>query len=216
MLDHLMAGNTEIPAVGMHNEEVPCSGLPASANASEEKAKMHQSEEGTLLHAMNVEMKGLNLRLPPDHVWAKLAKGCRLRLVSMKVEQSEVQCISYHHPVARKTTPESMDVLPKGMNIRIRSQDNRPRPWFGCDSDIGNLTYTKIMAVNARRSLDGIHHYVSRRYLRNYIGEFCFLTNRRYAGENKLEQMFDLFLSKPWNLPYIVAPFDQSVGLGTE
>jgi hypothetical protein len=49
---------------------------------------------------------------------------------------------------------------------------------------------------------------VSSRYLRNYLGEFCYLTNRRYSGKQKIEQMFGLFVSKAWNLPYIVEASD--------
>jgi hypothetical protein len=44
--------------------------------------------------------------------------------------------------------------------------------------------------------------------MRNYVGEFCYLTNRRYSGFEKLEQMFALFVSKAWNLPYIVEASD--------
>ncbi len=73
---------------------------------------------------------------------------------------------------------------------------------------MGRLRYTEIMIVNARRNLEGIHHYVSSRYLRNYLGEFCYLTNRRYSGNQKVEQMFGLFVSKAWNLPYIVEASD--------
>jgi hypothetical protein len=58
------------------------------------------------------------------------------------------------------------------------------------------------------RNLEGIHHFVSARYLRNYLGEFCYLTNRRYSGKQKIEQMFGLFVSKAWNLPYIVDASD--------
>jgi len=94
------------------------------------------------------------------------------------------------------------------MNISIRSLDNRPRPWFEEDPDSGKLWYTEIMKVNAKRNLDGIHHYVWKRYMRNYVGEFCYLTNRRYSGYQKLEQMFALFVSKAWNLPYIVEASD--------
>jgi hypothetical protein len=73
---------------------------------------------------------------------------------------------------------------------------------------MGRLRYTEIMKVNARRNLEGIHHFVSSRYLRNYLGEFCYLTNRRYSGNQKIEQMFGLFVSKAWNLPYIVDASD--------
>jgi hypothetical protein len=136
------------------------------------------------------------------------APGGRLRLISMWPESLKDLPYNHHHPVSRKTTPLTPDELPAGMNIRIRSMDSRQRPWFEDDPYMGHLRYTEIMLVNARRNLIGIHHYVGSRYLRNYLGEFCYLTNRRYSGKQKLEQMFGLFVSKPWNLPYIVAASD--------
>ena len=129
-------------------------------------------------------------------------------MISMYPESLMDRPYNHHHPVSRKTTPTSPEMLPDGMNIRIRSLDYRPRPWFKDDPDIGKLQFTEIMIVNARRNLIGIHHYVHSRYLRNYLGEFCFLTNRRYSGAQKMEQMFALFVSKAWNLPYIVDASD--------
>jgi transposase-like protein len=202
MLDHLTAGTADFPAVPE----------PAEKNPASESAKPIQrsvsNEEGQKLELMPVELRGLNLRIPEWHPWFKLAQGGRLRLISMRPESLKDMPYNHHHPVSRKTTPSSADVLPNGMNIRIRSLDNRPRPWFKDDPDSGKLWYTEIMKVNAKRNLDGIHHYVWKRYMRNYVGEFCYLTNRRYSGFQKLEQMFALFVSKAWNLPYIVEASD--------
>jgi hypothetical protein len=203
MLNHLSAGKANFPAVPEQSE--PKAG---AKSAGLETALKVNSEEGRGLELIPVEIRGLNLQLPHDHPWFMSAPGGRLRLISMWPESLKDLPYNHHHPVSRKTTPLTPDELPAGMNIRIRSMDNRQRSWFEDDPYMGNLRYTEIMLVNARRNLIGIHHYVGSRYLRNYLGEFCYLTNRRYSGKQKLEQMFGLFVSKPWNLPYIVAASD--------
>ena len=202
MLDHITAGTADFPAVP---EPV---GKETASESSQPMQRSVRNEEGQKLELMPVELRGLNLRIPEWHPWFKLAQGGRLRLISMRPESLKDMPYNHHHPVSRKTTPTSPDVLPNGMNICIRSLDNRPRPWFEDDPDSGKLWYTEIMKVNAKRNLDGIHHYVWKRYMRNYVGEFCYLTNRRYSGFEKLEQMFALFVSKAWNLPYIVEASD--------
>jgi hypothetical protein len=203
MLDHLTAGVTVFPAV-------PENGVKRNKtdHIIQLETSLANQEEWQKLESIPVALKGLNLRLPESHPWFKHAQGGRLRLVSMSPQQPEGCPLHHHHPVSRLSTPAAIDVLPNGMNIRIRSADNRPRPWFTDDPDIGKLRFTEIMKVNAKRNLIGIHHHVGARYLRNYLGEFCYLTNRRYSGLQKIEQMFALFVSKAWNLPYIVDASD--------
>jgi hypothetical protein len=203
MLNHLTAGRADFPAV-----PEPAEKKHASENVQPTQRSYVSNEEGQKLELMQVELRGLNLRIPEWHSWFKHAQGGRLRLISMYPESLKDRPYNHHHPVSRKTTPTSSDVLPNGMNIRIRSLDNRPRPWFKDDSGSGKLRFTEIMKVNAKRNLDSIHHYVWSRYMRNYLGEYCFLTNLRYSGFQKIEQMFALFVSKPWNLPYIVDASD--------
>jgi hypothetical protein len=205
MLNHLTAGVTVFPAV-------PENGIKKDNNhqTTHSGKTPLKEDEWQNLEAIPVALRGLNLRLPETHPWFKRAQGGRLRLVSMCPQASEGCPLYHHHPVSRKSTPSAIDQLPSGMNIRIRSADNRLRPWFADDAGMGKLGYTEIMKVNAKRNLIGIHHHVGVRYLRNYLGEFCFLTNLRYSGSQKIEQMFALFVSKPWNLPYIVDASDQS------
>jgi hypothetical protein len=203
MLDHLAAGATKFPAVPEKSRP-----KESTKKAAPTQVLTATSEEGHNLELIPVEIQGLNLRLPNTHPWFIRAQNGRLRLISMRPESFNHQLYNHHHPVSRKTTPAMPDVLPNGMNIRIRSIDNRPRPWFNDDSDKGKLRFTEIMKVNARRNIIGIHHYVGSRYLRNYLGEFCYLTNRRYSGKQKIEHMFALFVRKPWNLPYIVDASD--------
>lgn len=208
MLDHLMAGTAEVPAV----REQPARNVGLQdrgpSKLPELLEKGFRVDNRSRLQTTRIELHGLNLKLPESHIWAGRAKGSRLRLISMKEEERAGYFVSRYHPVQRQTTPHSPTMFPRGMNIRIRSKELRPQPWFINDPERGKLRYIQIMLVNARRSLVGIHHYVSARYLRNYLGEFCYLTNRRYSREEKLEHLFRLFVSKAWNLPYIVDASD--------
>ena len=210
MLDHLAAGTAEFSAIGDKNERLnedrsqPNQGKAQSKHNSDQKV-----EKGSLLVQTAVQLKGLNLKMPDNHVWAKRAAGGRLRLISMKCMPATAQ--RHHHPVSRLTTPRSPSEIPNGMNILIRSLDKRPRPWLPDDPYKGHLRFTGIMVVNAKRNLEGIHHFVSQRYMPNYVGEYCYLTNRRYSREEKIEHLFRLFVSKAWNLPYIVHAPDESV-----
>jgi hypothetical protein len=209
MLDHLAAGSSEFKVL-----EAGKSGKSDSIGSKSHWMPQLQSrgvspeqiEKGSCLVSAAVDLGGLNLKMPDTHKWSNRAPGARLRLISMKPAWTDGQ--GHCHPVRRLTTPLNSATLPAGMNIRIRSVDRRPRPWFPVDNEKSKLRFTKIMVVNAKRNLVGIHHYVSQRYLRNYLGEFCYLTNRRYSREEKIEHLFRLFVSKPWNLPYIVQASD--------
>jgi len=209
MLDHLAAGTAEFSAIGDKNERITEERrLPNLKKTQSTHHSNLKSEKGSLLVQTAVQLKGLNLKMPDSHVWAKRAPGGRLRLISMNCIPAPAQ--QHHHPVSRLTTPRPGEI-PSGMNIHIRSLDKRPRPWLPDDPHKGRMRFTGIMVVNAKRNLEGIHHFVSQRYMPNYIGEYCYLTNRRYSREEKIEHLFRLFVSKAWNLPYIVHAPDESV-----
>ena len=67
------------------------------------------------------------------------------------------------------------------------------------------LPWVHIMISNAKRNLLGIYHSVKQDYLQNYLNEYCYMTNRRYLGEEKLDRLLALCVSKPWYLPYVHA-----------
>ena len=52
------------------------------------------------------------------------------------------------------------------------------------------LPWVHTMISNAKRSLLGIHHMISKKYYQDYLDEFCYKVNRRYFGE----QLFDRLL----------------------
>lgn len=71
---------------------------------------------------------------------------------------------------------------------------------------IKHLPWVHIMISNAKRNILGVYHSVKEEYLQNYLNEFCYMTNRRYLGENKLDNMMALVVNKPWYQPF-VQPF---------
>jgi hypothetical protein len=207
MLDHLAAGTAKFSAIGDKPEWLTEErSHPNQRKHLSKQNSIRKAEKESLLVQTSVQIKGLNLKMPDNHIWSERAPGGRLRLVSMKCMPAQAQ--RHHHPVTRLTTPKMPGEIPSGMNILIRSIDKRPRPWLPDDPHIGHLRFTSIMVVNAKRNLEGIHHFVSQRYMRNYIGEYCYLTNRRYSREEKIEHLFRLFVSKAWNLPYLVHASD--------
>lgn len=52
------------------------------------------------------------------------------------------------------------------------------------------LPWVHTMIANAKRTMLGVHHMISRKYAQNYLDEFCYKVNRRYYGE----QLFDRLL----------------------
>lgn len=52
------------------------------------------------------------------------------------------------------------------------------------------LPWVHTMIANAKRTMLGVHHMISKKYSQNYLDEFCYKVNRRYFGE----QIFDRLL----------------------
>ena len=56
--------------------------------------------------------------------------------------------------------------------------------------DSGNiLPWVHTMISNAKRTLLGIHHMVSKEYIQGYLDEFCYKVNRRYFGEKLFDRL---------------------------
>ena len=189
LTDYLHAGNSSVPVrTKQANEECY---LPA-----EEKFK---------LTTRIVEARGQSYLLPDDHPFAKEANG-RFRLVSFKRQEAHDE--RWHHPVKRKT---GMDYVQRPWERKQGTADffcggteYKRLGWFDENPKDKWLGFYRIMAVNMRRNLDGVHHYVSDRYLPNYMSEFAYFTNRRYLGGEKLMRLLTLAASKPWHIPHFV------------
>jgi transposase-like protein len=51
------------------------------------------------------------------------------------------------------------------------------------------LPWVHTMISNSKRTLLGAHHMVSKKYIQNYLDEFCYKVNRRYFGEELFERL---------------------------
>jgi hypothetical protein len=51
------------------------------------------------------------------------------------------------------------------------------------------LPWVHTMIANAKRTMLGVHHMVSKKYAQNYLDEFCYKVNRRYYGEQLFERL---------------------------
>lgn len=51
------------------------------------------------------------------------------------------------------------------------------------------LPWVHTMISNAKRSLLGVHHMVSKKYIQYYLDEFCYKVNRRYYGERIFDRL---------------------------
>ena len=51
------------------------------------------------------------------------------------------------------------------------------------------LPWVHTMIANAKRTLLGIHHMISEKYMQSYLDEFCYKVNRRYYGEKLFDRL---------------------------
>jgi hypothetical protein len=51
------------------------------------------------------------------------------------------------------------------------------------------LPWVHTMISNAKRNFLGIHHMISKKYIQDYIDEFCYKVNRRYFGEKLFDRL---------------------------
>lgn len=59
------------------------------------------------------------------------------------------------------------------------------------------LPWVHTMISNAKRSLLGIHHMISKKYYQDYLNEFCYKVNRRYFGDKLFDRL--LFACASYN-----------------
>lgn len=57
------------------------------------------------------------------------------------------------------------------------------------------LPWVHTMISNAKRTLLGIHHMVSKEYIQGYLDEFCYKVSRRYFGEKLIDRLLIAYLS---------------------
>lgn len=62
------------------------------------------------------------------------------------------------------------------------------------------LPWVHTMISNAKRSLLGVHHMVSKKYMQDYLDEFCYKVNRRYFGENLFDRLLIACVSNNYKI----------------
>lgn len=50
------------------------------------------------------------------------------------------------------------------------------------ETTVESLRWVHIAIGNARRAFNGIYHHMKKKYLQNYLDEFCYKLNRRFFG----------------------------------
>ena len=51
------------------------------------------------------------------------------------------------------------------------------------------LPWVHTMISNAKRTLLGVHHMISKKYTQNYLDEFCYKVNRRNFGDKLFDRL---------------------------
>jgi transposase-like protein len=59
--------------------------------------------------------------------------------------------------------------------------------------------WVHTMISNAKRNLLGINHMTSRKYLQNYLNEFCYKVNRRYFEDKLFDRLLFASVTNTWN-----------------
>lgn len=62
------------------------------------------------------------------------------------------------------------------------------------------LPWVHTMISNAKRTLLGIHHMISKKYMQDYLDEFCYKVNRRYFGEHLFDRLLVACVSHNYKL----------------
>lgn len=59
--------------------------------------------------------------------------------------------------------------------------------------------WVHTMISNAKRNFIGIYHMTSKKYLQNYLNEFCYKVNRRYFGDKLFDRLLLASVTSKWN-----------------
>jgi len=59
--------------------------------------------------------------------------------------------------------------------------------------------WVHTMVSNAKRNFNRIYHMTSKKYLQNYLNEFCYKVNRRYFGDKLFDMLLPASVTSKWN-----------------
>ena len=51
------------------------------------------------------------------------------------------------------------------------------------------LPWVHLMISNAKRTLPGVNHMISKKYFQDYVDEFCYKVNHWYFGESLFDRL---------------------------
>ena len=60
------------------------------------------------------------------------------------------------------------------------------------------LPWVHMAISNAKKICMGVHHSIRRKYMQNYLNEFCYKFNRRYFGDKLFDRLMIASVEAPW------------------
>jgi hypothetical protein len=60
------------------------------------------------------------------------------------------------------------------------------------------LPWVHIAISNAKKICLGVHHSINRKYMQNYLNEYCYKFNRRYFGDKLFDRLMVASVEAPW------------------
>ena len=126
-------------------------------------------------------------------------KGRSFRFVKMKVME-DLTSKEIHRELKKSVDKEASLVSDayagfKKLNAVVKSHQYYPIAPKLADKV---LPWVHTMISNAKRTLLGTHHWVSEKYLQNYLDEFSYRTNRRYFGQKLWERLMIVAVEDTW------------------
>ncbi len=120
----------------------------------------------------------------------KHQKVSKFRYVKMNV-MANLKGASVDRVIKRNVTPDSIvksDSYSSYSNIKNLVDIHVKRTVEPKEAD-KYLPWVHTMIANAKRSLLGIHHMISEKYIQYYLDEFCYKVNRRYYGDKLFDRL---------------------------
>jgi len=124
-----------------------------------------------------------------NKIYAKPTKFCYVRMIQMDDQKGQ----TFQRTVEQNIEYDSVvktDGFKSYNNINDIVWAHKPVTATKSEKD-KVLPWVHTMISIAKRTLLGIHHMVSKKFMQDYLDEFCFKVNRRYFGE----EIFNIFLA---------------------
>ena len=126
-------------------------------------------------------------------------KGRSFRYVKMKVMET-LGAEEIHEEVQKSVKAKSKVITDGWTGYGKLSTIVKTHKYYQIDAELADkvLPWVHTMIANAKRVLLGTHHWVSDKYLQNYLDEFCYMTNRRYFGQKLWERLMVVAVEDTW------------------